>query len=356
MQRVGRVRDLMQEAGVRALVVSTPENRLYCSGFSGSAGLLAITGSRQVLVTDSRYTRQAAQEAQGWEIRERHGPLVGLLHEILGQVRGPIGFEAQDSHAFFRDLVTVLSCREKRLVPLDRELLRLRAVKDPGEISCIREAARITDAAFARILPEIRPGRTEREIARELEIALRREGAEGPAFPIIVASGERSSLPHGSPSDKMIGAGEFVLLDAGGVFGRYRSDLTRTWALGRPSRRMRDVYQVVREAHSAALSAVRAGVPARDVDRAARKVITRHHHGKHFGHGVGHGLGLAIHEEPSVSERSETVLAEDMILTIEPGVYIPGAFGVRIEDLVRVRADGCEVLSRLDRDLHTIGA
>jgi Xaa-Pro aminopeptidase len=231
----------------------------------------------------------------------------------------------------------------------------LRAVKDAGELDKIRAAARLADAALTDVLSRGLVGRTERDIALDLEVTMRKAGAEAASFPPIVASGQHSALPHANPRDVAIPKGTLVTIDWGAQLDGYASDCTRTYATGELDPRDREIYDLVLEAQITSLAAVKAGAGGREVDAVAREIITAAGHGEHFGHGLGHGVGAEVHEGPRLSQRSESTLAAGQVVTVEPGVYVPGAVGVRIEDLAVVTEDGCEVLTSLPKALQIIG-
>jgi Xaa-Pro aminopeptidase len=239
-------------------------------------------------------------------------------------------------------------------VPAGGLIEELRLVQDPGELAAIRAAAQLADAALTEVLGRGLAGRTERDVALDLEFTMRRAGAEAPSFPSIIASGTHSALPHAAPRDVEIPAGTLVTIDWGARLDGYASDCTRTYATGELDPRDREIYDLVLEAQETSLAAVRAGIGGREVDAVARDIITAAGHGEHFGHGLGHGVGAEVHEGPRLSQRSEATLAVGQVVTVEPGVYVPGAIGVRIEDLAVVTEDGAEVLTGLPKHLQVI--
>ncbi|HLN13082.1 MAG TPA: Xaa-Pro peptidase family protein [bacterium] len=352
---LARTRRYLADAGVDGLLLFKPENRRYATGFTGSAGLACVTAGDALLAVDFRYYEQAAAQAPACEVLRAGTDVVAALAEAV-RSRGArrVGFESE-----FVPFAHVERWRGKfaasELVPLG-DVDRLRWVKDDAEIAAIQRAAELADAGFAHMLTVLRPGITERWAAAELEIFLRRAGAERLSFETVFASGPRSALPHGRPTDRVLAAGDFVTMDYGPVIEGYTADCTRTVVLGGPDARQREIYALVLEAQRAALAAVRAGVSSRAVDAAARSVIEAGGYGEAFGHGLGHGIGLEIHEGPSLSQRMDVPLEPGMVVTIEPGVYVPGWGGVRIEDDVVVTSDGGRVLTHAPKDLRILSA
>jgi Xaa-Pro aminopeptidase len=332
----------------------------YLTGFTGDSSTVVLTRDRAVLVSDPRYTGQIADECPGLETFIR--PLTQRIAEATTEVIGKLGVY---SVGFESGGLTVAEFENLReLAPTvdwkggsDR-VERLRLVKDEEELSRIRGAIAVAERAFSAFCALLRPQDTEIELCDALEANVRRAGGQGTSFPPIVAVGDRAALPHAPPTDRPVSASEILLVDWGASARGYKSDLTRVLATRTKSScaRLEEVYEVVRRAQEAAIRAVRPGVEARAVDAAARKVIDDAGFGDAFNHGLGHGLGLQIHEGPSLRANSADVLAEGMVFTIEPGIYLPGWGGVRLEDDVRVTADGCEVLTTAPRDLWLLGA
>jgi len=348
--RISAARECLSRCGVEALVVTHLPLVRYLTGFTGSDGAVVISATGQWFLTDSRYTTQAAEEAAGFTQVEYRGKLEGITSLLRQLPAGRVGFEAEQvTVAFHRGLADALPAVE--LVPLGAELDGLRMVKDAAEIRLLERSAELASTALLGILDRIRPGVSERELALELEFAMKRAGAEEKSFDFIVASGERGALPHGRASAKEIRSGELVTIDFGSVCQGYHSDETVTVAVCQPAERQREVYRIVREAHDRAIDAVRPGVILKELDAVARDFITQEGYGAYFGHGLGHGVGLEVHEKPTVSFRGEEALVEGMVFTIEPGIYIPGWGGVRIEDTVVVTGDGCRLLTRVPKDL-----
>lgn len=335
------VRDKLAGIGANALLVTAPANVRYLSGFtSPEDGVVVITGERAALLTDGRYTAQAAEESRlevvitpNWE---EH------LSEMVGEMRLAVESEHLSLHRFRR--ITERLGAE----PMATEafLASFRLIKSAQEIAKLREAARITDEAFENVVPMLRPGVREVEVALELERHMRLAGSGGPGFHIIVASGVRSAMPHGVASTKAIAAGDLVTLDFGAVYEGYHADMTRAVAVGEIDPELRRLFDAVLEAQEAALAAVAPGRSGKELDAVARDLLAEHDLAGAFAHSLGHGTGLEIHEGPRLSTRSDDLLAPGMSVTVEPGVYLPGFGGVRIEDLAIVTESGHEVLSR----------
>lgn len=348
-QRLARLYKLMADNRLDGIIVTKPENRQYFSGFTGSSGILVLSKHLPKLLTDFRYIEQAKQQAPLYQI-VRHGASIFVtLAETInaaGLVR--IGFESDFvTWDFYKMLTEHLPARE--LVPVKLDTLRM--IKDRPELDLLTKAVEIADYAFNQTLKVIKPGITELEIALELEYQMRKLGAEKPAFDTIVASGTRSALPHGRASNKVIETGDFITMDFGAVYEGYHSDMTRTVVAGKASDKQREIYNIVLSAQLAGVQAVKAGKTGKDVDTVARQVIADTGYGEFFGHGLGHGVGLFIHEEPRLSPSGEVILETGMVVSVEPGIYLPDWGGVRIEDLVVVTAAGCTILTTSSKDL-----
>jgi Xaa-Pro aminopeptidase len=348
--RLDALRNFLASQEITAVIVAKPENRRYFSGFTGSSGLLFISADAARLITDFRYIEQAGREAPAFTV-VRHGSDIyeTLAAEIKAVGGGRIGFES--------DFTAWDACQKMhRFIaqPIPVHLDKLRMVKDEDELAALRVAVKLADDAFEHIAGYLRTGISERDVALELEFFMRKNGAEKAAFEIIVASGPRSALPHGRAGDRRITAGDFVTMDFGAVYKGYHSDITRTVVVGKASARQREIYDLVRAAQQAGVDAVAAGKTGREVDAVARRVISDAGYGDYFGHGLGHGLGLAIHEEPRLSPVGDEVLAPNMTVTVEPGVYFPDWGGVRIEDTVVVTAGGVQVLTASSKEFMQI--
>ncbi|MEW6511608.1 MAG: Xaa-Pro peptidase family protein [Bacteroidota bacterium] len=349
--RLTQLRARMQELSLDALLVTAPENVRYLSGFSGSNGMAVITHRRKDFLTDGRYVQQSAKEVRGFRL---HVTTLPLLEEAA-RARvfygcSLVGFEAHAlSYAQYRRARSLFP--QVRFRPTTDLVEGIALIKDRSEIAVLARAARIADRVFDRVLPSVVPGATELDISAEISWLIRRQGGEGDAFPPIVASGPRGAIPHARPTVRKIRKGEFVTLDFGVSIGGYRSDLSRTVAVGTVPVRLRGAYRAVQEAHAEAIRSARGGMRARDLDAVARTRITAAGFGKYFVHSLGHGLGLRVHERPRISALSREVLQTGSVITIEPGVYIPGVGGVRIEDDLVLRAHGCRLLTASPREL-----
>ncbi len=349
--RVEALRALLADQELDALVVSQPENRRYLSGFTGSAGVLIISPHEAIIATDFRYLTQVAREAPDFElvrITDELPPVLAETLQWLGARR--VGFEATHlpvaTHQRWVEAVP-----EVEWVPTEDLVEGLRAVKDDSELALIRRAVALTDEVLVHVAERIRPGMTERQVAWELEAYMRTHGAEGVAFEIIVASGPNGALPHYRPGDRPIQPGEPIVIDLGARVDGYHADLTRTLCLGPADGRFQEIYNVVLEAQRAAEAGIRAGMRGQEADGLARQVIEAAGYGENFGHSLGHGIGLAVHEKPRLGKTSEEVLKPGMVVTVEPGIYLPDWGGMRLEDIVLVGAHGVEVLTQAPKRL-----
>ena len=356
--RAQRLAEAVAGRELDALLVTGLVNLRYVSGFTGTNGL-ALVGAGEdgvrVFVTDFRYVERAADEVQGFERRRGGRDLFDSVGQALAAER-PLRLGFDDAHLpvrRHRELGAALG-DDVDLVPAGGMVEDLRRVKDPGELKRIRAAAALADEAFNAMLERGLTGRTERAVALDLEDEMRHRGATAPSFPSIVAAGPHGALPHAEPRDVEIAAGTLVVIDFGALVDGYCSDCTRTLATGELDDGAADVYALVQRAQRAGLDAVRAGPSGREVDAAAREVIEEAGHGEEFGHGLGHGVGLEVHEGPRLAKSDESALQAGNVVTVEPGVYLSGRLGVRIEDLVVVTEDGAEVLSSVDKDLITV--
>lgn len=348
-QRLEKLRRVMQEKEVAAFLVTKAENIFYLSGFTGgSDARLLVSDQESIILTDGRYLEQAQEECPDWTIIEEKPPGWVELSR-LGRRIEKLGFEAQDiSYQFFSQLEQTLP---SEMIPLENLVETLRVHKEPGELNCLRESARIGDEVFRELLGQIRAGVSEAQLARQISFLLREKGCSKESFDTIVLAGEHAALPHGHPGSRLLAPGDMLTMDYGGFFEYYAGDMTRTVVVEKPSERFRELYQVLLDAQLAALDMVKSGVEAREVDKAARDVLQKAGLEQYFLHSTGHGLGLEIHEYPSLSQRSGAILDANMVVTIEPGIYIPGWGGIRIEDTVVVQSNGCEIITRSDKGL-----
>lgn len=353
-ERLDRARGMLESMGLDAILVLGLTNIRYLCGFTGSDGALVVGRGDQWFLCDSRYTTQATTEAWDCTVAEYKVKLDGIAGLVKDQGWKRIGFDSEQvTVSVHRALSGLLPKVE--LVPLGGELDDLRAVKSAAEIRAIGESCSLASAAFGKLLDMVRPGVTELTLAVELEILMKRSGAEDKSFDFIVASGERGALPHGRATDRKLAAGELVTIDFGARLDGYHSDETVTLAVSSADSRQREIYGIVKEAHDRAMAAVKAGAACREIDAIARGFIADQGYGDYFGHGLGHGVGLDVHEKPTLSPRSDQKLSAGMIVTIEPGIYIPGWGGVRIEDTVEVTAHGCSPLTMVDKGLIVTG-
>ncbi|MFZ0807396.1 MAG: Xaa-Pro peptidase family protein [Candidatus Sulfotelmatobacter sp.] len=341
------------------LLISHLPNLRYLCGFTGSAGTLLVEGSGSVFFTDVRYDTQAHEEVQAAKVviarKSIFEALADLLRSRRKRARGwDVGIEAEHFTIAEKKRLAKLLPAGVRLKDAPPIVERERMIKDDAELDLIRAAVALGATLFDRALKVLRPGVKEVDVAAEMELAARRAGAEGMSFPTIIASGPRSALPHGRASEQAIAPGGFVVCDFGVILEGYCSDQTRTVWVGPRSENARSAYEAVREAQQAALEAVKPGVTAGEVDEAARKVLRKAELGKFFTHSTGHGVGLEIHEPPRVASGHKTVLKPGMVITIEPGVYFPGKWGVRIEDMVAVTESGCEVLTPTSKEFIAV--
>ncbi len=350
-RRVSELRDKLSQKGLDGALITKRENYIYLSGFTGTFANLLVTKDKAILITDFRYVEQARSEASYYEIVQLYDSISETLNDLItshGIKR--LGFE--DDYMTWKtydEFCNKLS--SSKLVPLEGTVELLRVIKDDDEIEVIREAVRLADEAFSHVMKYIRPGVKEMEIASEIEYFLKNQGARGPSFDTIVASGERSSLPHGVASSKVIETGDAVTLDFGAVYKEYCSDMTRTVFVGNPKEELKKIYGVVLEAQKVGLDGAVKGLTGKEIDFKARKVIKDAGYGDNFGHSLGHGVGLEIHEEPRFSPKSTTEMKNGMVVTVEPGIYVSGLGGVRIEDMIVINDDKPIVLTASTKDM-----
>jgi Xaa-Pro aminopeptidase len=350
--RAERLEERLAERGLDALVVTNLVNVRYLTGYTGSNGVAVVGSGLRLFFTDFRYLTQAAEEVPAFERVQGQRDLLGDVAERLS---GRVGFEDATLSVRKHERLGGLVGDRAELVPAGDLVEGLRAVKEPAEANAIGAAAALADEALTEVLSRGLAGRTEHEVAVDLEHTMRVLGAEAPSFPSIVASGAHGALPHAQPRREAIPAGVLVTIDWGAVVDGYCSDCTRTYATGPLDDDAAAGYELVRSVQQRSVEAVRAGAEGKAVDSLGRDEIAAAGHGEHYGHGLGHGVGLDVHEAPNMSQRSTDTLVAGNVVTVEPGIYVPGRFGVRIEDLVVVTGGGCEVLSSLPKSLTVVG-
>lgn len=352
--RVARLREQFDEQELDALLVTDLINVRYLTGFTGTNAILLVDSENAVLLTDFRYTEQAADQAAECEIVDGG---VKPRETLAARMPAPgrVGFDDADMRVKSHTAWLGALPDGVELIAAAGQIEKLREIKDAGETDCIARAAEIADEIYATLAREGLIGRCERELAWRIEVLAREFGAEGLSFPSIVAAGAHGALPHAEPRERGVESGELVVLDLGVVVDGYCSDATRTFAAGEPSAVAREIYELVSVAQQAALDAIAVGADCRAVDAAARDVIEQAGYGERFGHSTGHGVGLDVHELPTLSARAETQLRAGSVVTVEPGIYLPGEFGVRIEDLVVVEQAGPRVLSGFPKVLTIVG-
>lgn len=350
--RIKRVIQLLEKEGLDAVLVADRYNVRYFSGFTGDTAYLYISGKQQLLMTDSRYTTWAKSEVQGYEVFQVDAKTsyADKVSQLLEEEHAKsIGFE--NRKMLYSDVLEFRLASQIQWKELDSRLDILRQIKSTQELEWIARAEAIGDKAFSHIVSQLSAGMTEHEAAWEIEAAMRAAGAQGLSFETIAVFGERTAMPHAVPGSRKLQSGDFVVMDYGCIYQGYCSDMTRTVCMGRADAEQKKIYDIVLKAQLTALSVIKAGKRACDVDAAARKVIEDAGYGEYFGHGLGHSVGLFIHELPALSPKDKTTLAENMLETIEPGIYIPDFGGVRIEDLVVVKTDGCHNLTHSTKEL-----
>ncbi len=350
MEKLTKLREAFGAHGIDGMLITSPYNRRYISNFTGTAGVVLISGDKAQFITDFRYIEQASKQCEGFEIIKFSDT---LPKEIAEQVKKlgikKLGFEEDYlTYSLFKVYEEEV---EAELVPVAGLIEKLRLIKTDAEIKILKEAADIADAAFKHILEFLTPGKTELEVSNELEFFMRKAGATSSSFDTIVASGIRSALPHGVATDKIIEKGDMVTLDYGAYYKGYVSDITRTVAVGEPDNMLKDIYQIVLEAQLRCMDRLKPGLTGKEADAITRDYITEKGYGDHFGHSTGHGIGLEVHEGPNLSKRSDLVLEPGMVVTCEPGIYVPGLGGVRIEDDTLLTNDHNEVLTHSTKEL-----
>lgn len=349
--RLEKLRAKMKQKNIDGALITERVNYMYMSGFTGTSAILFIDENRAALLTDFRYVEQAASQAPDYEIVQYRGVPFDELNRLI-EADGIKNLSFEDSRLTYAEYSQYHEkLKAPKFLPLGRTIEELRIIKDDTEIDVIRQAVRIADNVFSHILEYIKPGVTEIELAAEMEHEMRREGAIGPSFDTIIASGLRASMPHGVASEKKIEAGDVITFDFGALYKGYCSDMTRTVFLGKPEPELARIYNIVLNANQLGLDTVKYGMQGKDVDAAVRKFIADAGFGDNFGHGLGHGVGLEIHEDPTLSLRGELILKEGMIVTIEPGIYVPGLGGVRIEDMVAIGRNDISILTASPKEM-----
>ncbi|WP_414055027.1 M24 family metallopeptidase [Macrococcus equi] len=344
-----KLNQLLKDKNLDAIIILSPYNRRYLSGFTGTSGALVIANKHKILVTDFRYTEQAASQAKDFQIVKQSKSLLDEIQKvILSHGFKTIGFEGD--LISYQDHQSLLN-EEYELINVAGEIESIRMIKDPYEIDIIQRAADIADETFDYILKITRPGMTEMQLNNMMEMKMRELGATSSSFDTIVASGIRGALPHGVASEKVIQSGEMITFDYGALYNGYVSDITRTIAVGQPKEEMIEIYNIVLESQLKALNDIQIGMSGVEADKIARDIIASHGYGEQFGHSLGHGIGLEVHEGPMLSAKSPHILEENMCVTLEPGIYVEGLGGVRIEDDVLVTKNGLKRFTQSTKDL-----
>lgn len=352
MMNIEKIKNRVRESGMDAVMLLSPANRLYATGFQSSAGVVIVTAEQCFFMTDFRYIEAANERIQGAEIImvESGKKYTALINEIAARCGiESLGFE--DGFLSVSQWEKYTEELKPQLKPLGDMVSKLRAAKSEAEIEKMIKAQRISESALDEVLGIIKPGLSEKEIAAELVYRMLRGGAQNVSFDPIVVSGVNSSMPHGVPGEKKIEPGDFITMDFGCIYEGYCSDMTRTVAVGHATDEMKKVYDTVLQAQLAGIAVTKAGVPGAEIDAAARKVITDAGYGDYFGHSYGHSLGIEIHETPNAAPSDQTPLPAGAVVSAEPGIYIPGKFGVRIEDVVVIRENGCENITKAKKEL-----
>ena len=352
MKNIEKYQSLLETGEVDALLLTSVYNRLYAAQYRVAEGVAVVTREGAYYFTDSRYIEAAEKNLKGFTVRMTHpgSSEIERINEVIGEhTIKKLGFEENDMT--YGDYLRYNEALHAVLVPMQAKIDAFRATKEPWEIELMRKAQAITDQTFSELCKIIQAGMTEKELEAELLYRLYKHGAEGPSFDPIVVSGPNTSLPHGVPGERKLEFGDFITMDFGCIYGGYCSDMTRTVALGFVSEEMDKVYKTVLKAQLAGIAATKAGVAGRDIDGTARKVIADAGYGDYFGHGYGHSLGILIHEAPNANTRNDQPMPAGAVVSAEPGIYLPGKFGVRIEDVTVITEQGCEVLTKSPKNL-----
>ena len=352
MKNIEKYQSLLETGEVDALLLTSVYNRLYAAQYRVAEGVAVVTREGAYYFTDSRYIEAAENNLPGFTVRMTHpgSSDIERINEVIGEhTIKKLGFEENDMT--YGDYLRYNEALHAVLVPMQAKIDAFRATKEPWEIELMRKAQAITDQTFSELCKIIQAGMTEKELEAELLYRLYKHGAEGPSFDPIVVSGPNTSLPHGVPGERKLEFGDFITMDFGCIYSGYCSDMTRTVALGFVSEEMDKVYKTVLKAQLAGIAATKAGVAGRDIDGTARKVIADAGYGDYFGHGYGHSLGILIHEAPNANTRNDQPMPAGAVVSAEPGIYLPGKFGVRIEDVTVITETGCEVLTKSPKKL-----
>ena len=352
MKNIEKYQSLLETGEVDALLLTSVYNRLYAAQYRVAEGVAVVTREGAYYFTDSRYIEAAEKNLKGFTVRMTHpgSSEIERINEVIGEhTIKKLGFEENDMT--YGDYLRYNEALHAVLVPMQAKIDAFRATKEPWEIELMRKAQAITDQTFSELCKIIQAGMTEKELEAELLYRLYKHGAEGPSFDPIVVSGPNTSLPHGVPGERKLEFGDFITMDFGCIYGGYCSAMTRTVALGFVSEEMDKVYKTVLKAQLAGIAATKAGVAGRDIDGTARKVIADAGYGDYFGHGYGHSLGILIHEAPNANTRNDQPMPAGAVVSAEPGIYLPGKFGVRIEDVTVITETGCEVLTKSPKNL-----
>ena len=354
MDHIQQIQAVLAQKGMSALLLTDPVSCRYATGFLYHDGAALITQDKAWLLTDTRYFEAASNAVKNAEVwQSSHGEsLSDKLTALLRDIPGVVG--AEETRMAHGEWTAWEGRFDRAMTPAADILLGLRKSKDADEVKSLIAAQRIAEKALAEVLELLRPGLTEREVASELTYRMMKYGGEGNSFDPIVVAGPKSSMPHGVPGDNVIRSGDFVTMDFGTIKDGYCSDMTRTVVVGKATDEMKEIYNVVLEAQLAGIAAAKAGVPGKVIDQAGRDVIEKAGYGKYFGHGFGHSLGLEIHESPSPNGANSEPIPENAVCSAEPGIYLPGKFGVRIEDVVIYKADGCENITHSPKNLIII--
>ncbi|RIL69664.1 aminopeptidase P family protein [Staphylococcus devriesei] len=349
MDKLTKVREILKQQNLDAIVILSDYNRRYLSGFTGTSGALVITSTQNQLITDFRYIEQATNQATNFEIVNRSEGLIDEIKSIITKLNlQRVGFEG---HLISYDTYQSLNETSATLISIGEVIEEIRQIKSPEEIEKIKYAAKIVDDTYNYILEVAKAGMTEKELKALLESKMLHLGADGPSFDTIVASGYRGALPHGVASDKVIEQGDMITLDFGAYYEGYCSDITRTFAIGETDPKMKEIYNIVLESQIKAINEIKPGMTVQEADALSRDYIDAHGYGKEFGHSLGHGIGLDIHEGPLLSKNAKGTIQVNNCVTIEPGIYVDGLGGVRIEDDILITENGCEVFTKCTKDL-----